>query len=69
MRLQGRLYGICLVLFITLTVPEREKAFISARNHFVNHQNTALNPETKKQATNSHIFRLLGRLYSLILSG
>ena len=43
-------------------VPERKKAFISARIHFVNHQNTALNPETKKQASNRHIFKVLGRL-------
>ena len=35
----------------------------------VNHQNTHLNSETKRQASNRHNSRVLGRLYSLILCG
>jgi len=38
-------------------------------NHLVNYQITKLNAETKNQASNRHIFRGLGRLYSLILGG
>ena len=36
-------------------------------NQLVNHQNTQLNAETKNQASNRHIFIVLGRLYSLII--
>ena len=36
-------------------------------NYFVNHQNTSLVAETKIQASNRHIFRVLGRLSRLIL--
>ena len=35
----------------------------------VNQQNTQLNAKTKYQASNCHNFRVLGRLYSLILCG
>ena len=35
----------------------------------VNHQNIPLNSETKRQASNRHNSRVLGRLYSLILCG
>ena len=38
-------------------------------NHNIHHQNTKLNAETKTQALNRHIFRVLGRLYSLIPCG
>jgi len=40
---------------------------ISVLYHLVNHQNTQLNAEIKNQALNRHIFRVLGRLYNLIL--
>jgi len=36
-------------------------------NHLVNHENILKNAETKTQASNRHIFRVLGRLYSIIL--
>ena len=35
----------------------------------VNHQNTQLNAESKNEALNRHIFRVLGHLHSLILCG
>ena len=37
--------------------------------HLVKPQNTQLNAETKNQALHRHIFRVLGRLYSVILCG
>ena len=44
-----------------------QNCLISVLYHLVNHQITQLNSETKNQALNRHIFRVLGRLYSLIL--
>ena len=62
MRLQRRLFGICLVRFLVFKVPcIVQNWFISVLNHLVNLQNTQLNAETENQA--------LGRLYSLILFG
>ena len=46
--------------------------YITINSHYhrlVNHQNTQLSEETEKQASNRDIMRVLGRLYSLILSG
>ena len=42
---------------------------ISVHGHIVNHKDTQLNTENKNQASNRHTFRVLGRLYSLILCG
>ena len=53
MRLQRRLYGICLVRFLAFRVPYRPK---NVFNHLVNHQNTQLNAETKNQASSRHNF-------------
>ena len=66
MRLQRRLYGIC---FFHSGFLEGQNWFISVLNHSVNHQNTQLNAEAKKQASTRHIFRVLGRLHNLILCG
>ena len=38
-------------------------------NHLVKHLNTQMHAETKSQASNHLSFRVLGRLYSLILRG
>jgi len=46
-----------------------QNSHISQLNHLVNHLNTKLSAETKNQASNRHIFKVLGRLYSLILCG
>ena len=46
-----------------------QNCLISVLNHLINHQNTQLNAETKNQTPNRHIFRVLGRLYILILCG
>ena len=62
MRLQRRLYGICSVRSLTFRVPCKPKLQLIS---FVNYQITQLNAETKDQASNPHIFILLGLLYTL----
>ena len=69
LRLQRRLYGICLVRFLSFRFPCRLNWFISVLNHLVNQLNTYLNAKTKIISLNRHIFRVLGRLYSLVICG
>ncbi len=45
----------------------RPKPYCFCKPLLVNHLNTQLNAKTKNQASNRHIFRVLGRLYSLLL--
>ena len=57
-RLQIRLYvvqSVCLHSGFHVG----KNLLISVLNYFVNHQNTQLNVETKYQASNRHIFRVL----------
>ena len=42
---------------------------LSGLYHLVNHQNTQVNADTKFQAENRHIFRVLDRFYRLIFGG
>ena len=42
---------------------------ISVLIYLENHKNNQLNAETKNQASDRHIDRVLGRLFSLILCG
>ena len=67
MRLQRRLYEICLVSFLVGFLVGGNWLF-SMLNHLANYQNTQLSSETKIQASNCHIFRVLV-FYSLILRG
>jgi len=68
MRLGRELYWACLVHFLLFKFPCVDQNWLMPMlNYFVNHQNTSLVAETKIQASNRHIFRVLGRLYSLIL--
>ena len=67
MRLQRRLYRICLIDFLHSGFCVDQNLAISVLKHLVNHQNTQLNAETKHQASNRQTFRVLGHLYSLIL--
>ena len=69
MRLQRRFCGICLVRFLAFRFPCRPKLAYYVLNNLVNHQNNYLNVKTKIQASNRHIFRVLGRLCSVILGG
>ena len=63
MRLQSRLYEICIVHFLGFFVGQNR--LITVLNHLENQQNTQLNAEAKNQASNRHIFGVLGRLYNL----
>ena len=67
MRLQRRLYEICLVSFLVGFLVGENWLF-SMLNHLANYQNTQLSSETKNQDSNCHIFRVLF-FYSLILRG
>ena len=67
MRLQRRLYEICLVSFLVGFLVGGNWLF-SMLNHLANYQNTQLSSETKNQDSNCHIFRVLF-FYSLILRG
>jgi len=70
MRLQRRLYGIAVYsIFLHSGFLVGQKWLISVLNHLLNHKNSQLNAKTKIQASNRHIFRVLGRLHSLILCG
>ena len=69
MRLQRRLYIFFESIFFAFKLPCRPDWHISVLDHFVNHENTQLNAETKNLASNRHIFTVWGRLYSLILCG
>ena len=62
MRLQRRLYKICLVRFLHLGCLIGQNCLISVSNNLVDHQNNYLNAETKKQALN----QVFGRFYSLM---
>ena len=66
MRLQRRLYGIC---FFHSWFLVGQNWVISVLNHSVKYQNTQFNAEAKKQASNRHILRVLGRLHNLSLCG
>ena len=63
MKLQRRLYGSCLVRFLAFKVPCRPKLAYFSKPSKYSFKCT----ETKIQASNRHIFSVLGRLYSLIL--
>ena len=65
MRLQRRLYGIFLARFLAFRVPCRQNWLLYVP--LSKPSNTLLNVETKIQALNRHIFRVLSRLYSLII--
>ena len=54
--------GICLIHFLAFRVPCRP-------NHLVNHQNSQWSAETKNQASERDIFRVLSSLYSFNLCG
>ena len=41
-----------------------ENWLVPVLNHLVNHQNIQLNAETKNQASNCHILKVVGLLYS-----
>ena len=59
-RLQKPMYGLCLICFLEFRV-------FYVLNYLINNQKIRLNAETNNQALNRHIFRVLGRLYCLIL--
>ena len=65
MRLQSRLSEICIVRFLDSGFFVGQNRLITVLNHLENQQNTQLNAEAKNQASNRHIFGVLGRLYNL----
>ena len=66
MRLQRRLHGICLVRFLHSGFLVGQNWHISVLDHLAYDQTTQLNAVTKNKASNRHVFKILGRLYSLI---
>ena len=60
--IQRRLYGNCLVCLLAFNFLVGQNWLLSVLDHLEKHQSIQLNEETKNQASNRYIFRVLGRL-------